>query len=470
MKIIKLYAAFSLFALGNLGQAQSKIEPYVDERVELLSSIFRLIEADEYSDKNNALYAEDIEKQFGSFKNSEFLTKLKKERNEDGLGYDAVMSMAVNLNIKNGTLSLLDPKRKSLDKRWKTEKLPVFLKDLNQFYNASKFNQFYKDHQADYQQAGKAFSDSVLVKLNQEWYPKFYGKQPNEDFKVVIGYGNGGGNYGPRVSQDNEKDQVYAIVSGGNFTGRTLTYTSDYAPTLIHEFNHSFVNYLLENPEYQKKLEKPGNLILEAVRQPMKDQAYGDWKTLINESIVRAAVIVYMKENHFSEQEIKAEMKEQLKRRFVWTPELVELLEQYQTNRKEYLSLESFYPNIVAFFQLVAMNVNKMVSNYEAKLPKVKSVSPDINGKNDVDPNLKEMIIYFDKTLIGNQMSINIGSLGREGVPIKNRPVYIENNNALKIELGMKPNTEYEFILVGKKFESLDGYPLQDYVIKFKTK
>lgn len=177
-----------------------------------------------------------------------------------------------------------------------------------------------------------------------------------------------------------------------------------------------------------------------------------------------------MKENHFSEKEIKAEMKEQLKRRFVWTPELVELLEQYQANRKEYPSLESFYPNIVAFFQLVAMNVNKMVSNYEVKLPKVKSVSPDINGKNDVDPNLKEMIIYFDKTLIGNQMSINIGSLGREGVPIKNRPVYIDNNNALKIELGMKPNTEYEFILVGKKFESIDGYPLQDYVIKFKTK
>lgn len=470
MKITKLYAAFSLIALGNLGQAQSKIVPYVDERVELLSSIFRLIEADEYSDKNNALYAEDIEKHFGSFKNSEFFTKLKKERNEDGLGYDAVMSMAVNLKIKNGTLSLLDPKRKSLDKRWKTEKLPAFLKDLNQFYKASKFNQFYKEHQADYQQAGKAFSDSVLVKLNQEWYPKFYGKQPNEDFKVVIGYGNGGGNYGPRVSQDNEKDQVYAIVSGGNFDGRTLTYTSSYAPTLIHEFNHSFVNYLLGNPEYQRKLEKPGNQILEAVRKPMKDQAYGDWKTIINESIVRAAVIVYMKENHFSEKEIKAEMKEQLKRRFVWTPELVELLEQYQANRKEYPSLESFYPNIVAFFQLVAMNVNKMVSNYEVKLPKVKSVSPDINGKNDVDPNLKEMIIYFDKTLIGNQMSINIGSLGREGVPIKNRPVYIDNNNALKIELGMKPNTEYEFILVGKKFESIDGYPLQDYVIKFKTK
>ena len=470
MKITKLYAAFSLIILGSLGQAQNKIEPYVDERVELMSSVFRLIDAEEYSDKSNALYVEDIEKHFGSFKNSDFFSKLKKERDEDGLGYDAVMSMAVNLKIKNGTLSLLDPKRKSLDKRWKTEKLPMFLKGLNQFYKTSKFNQFYKDHQADYQQAGKAFSDSVLVKFNQEWYPKFYGKQPNEDFKVVIGYGNGGGNYGPRVSEDNKNDVVYAIVGGGNFEGRTLSYTSGYAPTLIHEFNHSFVNYILETKDYKKQLEKAGKTILEAVKEPMAAQAYSNWETLINESLVRAAVIVYMKENNFSKDQIADEYKEQRKRRFLWIPELVELLEQYQANRKEYPSLESFYPNIVSFFQIIALNVNKMVSNYEMKLPKVKSVSPDINGKNDVDSNLKEMIVHFDKTLKGTQMSINIGSLGREGVPIKNRPVYIDNNNALKMELEMKPNTEYEFILVGKKFESLDGYPLQDYVVRFKTK
>jgi hypothetical protein len=34
----------------------------------------------------------------------------------------------------------------------------------------------------------------------------------------------------------------------------------------------------------------------------------------------------------------------------------------------------------------------------------------------------------------------------------------------------LKPNKEYEFILAGGNFESLEGYPLQDYTIKFKTK
>lgn len=470
MKVqVKIYF-LGMLLIYNAVFSQQKIVPYVDERVELMSSIFRMMGAEEYSDKNNALYVEDIEKYFSPFKESKFLSQLKKDRYDHGLGYDAVISMAVHLQMKNGKWSLVDPKPTFLDKRWKREKLPEFLKNLNEYYQKTKFHDFYKDHQKDYQQASKAFSDSVLVKLNQDWYPRFYGKSPNEDYKVVIGYGNGGGNYGPRVMQENKRDEVYAIVSGGTFDGRTMTYSSAYAPTLIHEFNHSFVNYVLENPIYERKLEQPATKILDAVRQPMKEQAYGDWKTLINESIVRAAVIVYMKENHFSDKAIKAEMKEQLKRSFVWTPELVELLEYYQKNRKEYPSLESFYPNIVSFFQLVAMDVDKMLGAYQAKLPKVKSVSPDINGRNDVDPNLKEMIIYFDRELVGNQMSINIGSLGREGVPIKSRPVFIDNNWAIKIELGMKPNTEYEFVLVGNKFESLDGYPLQNYIVRFKTK
>lgn len=85
-----------------------------------------------------------------------------------------------------------------------------------QFYKNSKYNQFFQSHQADYKQAAKAYSDSVLTKFQQDWYVKFYGKEPNEDYKIVLGYGNGGGNYGPKVSPEKGKDIVYAIVSGAN--------------------------------------------------------------------------------------------------------------------------------------------------------------------------------------------------------------------------------------------------------------
>jgi hypothetical protein len=47
-----------------------------------MSTLFRLIEAREYSDRNNELYVQDIEKYFAPVKNDPFLSTLKNIRNE----------------------------------------------------------------------------------------------------------------------------------------------------------------------------------------------------------------------------------------------------------------------------------------------------------------------------------------------------------------------------------------------------
>ena len=468
---IQFNKLFILLGLtGNLVFGQQKVQPYVDERVELMSILFRLIDAQEYSSRNNELYVQDIEKHFAPVKGDAFLNQMKGVRNKNGIGYDAVMSMAVHLNIKNGKVGQIKENRNTLDKRWPAEEVPALVNSINTFYKKSNFHQFFKNHEADYKQAAKAYSDSIMSRFNQNWYVKFYGKQPNEDYKIVIGYGNGGGNYGPRVSPEGNKDIVYAIVSGGEFKGRTVHFSSEYASTLIHEFNHSFVNYLLEKHDYKAQLEDAGKKIIEAVKEPMADQAYTNWDIVINESIVRAAVIVYMKENHFPQAEIDSEMNNQMKRRFLWTPELVSLLEEYQANRKQYPDLEAFYPRIISFFEDIGKNINVIVNNYNAKLPKVKSIEPDINGHYDVDTSIKEITVYFDQPLSGKGLSIHWGKLGPDAVPINGKSKYINNNNALQIPVDLKPNTEYEFILVGDRFESVGGLPLQDYKIKFKTK
>lgn len=115
-------------------------------------------------------------------------------------------------------------------------------------------------------------------------------------------------------------------------------------------------------------------------------------------------------------------------------------------------------------------NIDAAIKEYGVHRPHIKSMTPDINGKTDVDPNLKQLIVRFDKTLLGKGFSINYGDLGKEGMPINKRPEYQDGNNALKLEMELKPNTEYEFILTGNRFISTDGYPLEDYKVKFKTK
>ena len=90
---------------------------------------------------------------------------------------------------------------------------------------------------------------------------KFYGKEPNEDYKIVLGYGNGGGNYNPGYHLKRKRYRI-CYCKRGKFTGRTVSFSSNYAPTLIHEFNHSFVNYILETKDYKNQLQDAGEKIL----------------------------------------------------------------------------------------------------------------------------------------------------------------------------------------------------------------
>ena len=78
----------------------------------------------------------------------------------------------------------------------------------------------------------------------------------------------------------------------------------------------------------------------------MNWQAYKNATTVLNESIVRAAVIIYMEENGFTAEQIKAEMYDQLGRGFHWMPELVGTLKEYTSHRDKYPTFNDFYPEI----------------------------------------------------------------------------------------------------------------------------
>ena len=91
----------------------------------------------------------------------------------------------------------------------------------------------------------------------------------------------------------------------------------------------------------------------------MAKQAYGNWKTVINESLVRAAVICYMLDKDYKPEEIKNELLEQVQRNFRWTPELVSLLRKYEKKQTKYGSFENFYPNVIRFFREYSQKENE---------------------------------------------------------------------------------------------------------------
>ena len=101
-------------------------------------------------------------------------------------------------------------------------------------------------------------------------------------------------------------------------------------PILIHEFNHSFINF---DPEMFRT---SGEQIYAAVGEQMARQAYGQWSIVLTEAMVRAAVIKYMKDHNFPAVEITKETVIQKTRGFVWISKLVDELEKYSSDRTTY--------------------------------------------------------------------------------------------------------------------------------------
>lgn len=342
-------------------KAQS-LTPQVNENVELMAILSRVAGFPEYHMDTAGSYTSDIDRHFKDVADHPAAVYLRELRQKHGIAYDAVMSMAIHLRRENDAFSLVKEEVNSLEKRWAEVDKARFLSLLADFYRDSHFHDFFQAHQEVYAKGLQAYEEHVSRHVDTRWYESFYGKKADEDYVVIIGFCNGEGNYGVHRHVAGKRKEVFAIVGYSVNQSDEPLYGKGHLATLIHEFNHSFVNPLLDAgryPHHVAALEKAGNDLYQSSRRTMLLQAYGNWQTMINESVVRAAVICYMLDKDYAPEEVSAELSEQMQRNFRWMPELVCLLRKYEKKRNRYGSLENFYPRVIRFFTDYAEGENK---------------------------------------------------------------------------------------------------------------
>ena len=182
----------------------------VDERCELLSTVFRLAGAEEYQTHEIPIYVDSLDNYFEPYKNHEILEYSRTYRENYGIGYDAPMSLAVHLQIIDGKISLIpNVKENSLDSRWNKDYLPRFVELLNDFYTTTKFHDFFV-RQSDFVEKVEQTATEYFKKVDMEWYEKFFGEVPEGNFNLIISLSNGNNNYGPKVEYLDEK-KIYIL-------------------------------------------------------------------------------------------------------------------------------------------------------------------------------------------------------------------------------------------------------------------
>lgn len=110
-----------LFALlmGCLWVKAQSVVPQVNENVELMSILSRMAGFQEYHMDMAGQYIKDMDSYFKDNTAHPAVRYMKELRTRYGISFDAVMSMAIHLDNRNGTLSLIEEDVPTLDKRWK---------------------------------------------------------------------------------------------------------------------------------------------------------------------------------------------------------------------------------------------------------------------------------------------------------------------------------------------------------------
>ena len=208
-------------------------------------------------------------------------------------------------------------------------------------------------------------------------------------------------------------------------------FSSNELPTLIHEFNHSFMNPLVDAHLSELSAARE---IYEPVALKMKAMAYGQPDIVIKESLVRAAVILYLESQGKSKQDIQSAIRQEQARGFVWMNDLCAMMRQYEARRDRYRNFSMFMPEIAKFFQGLAPTIKDKVAGFNANCVHFAAMKPFPDRAQDADPAVTELIITFDKPLDpANGYSINYGREGKDHYPIAGKPQFLDGGREVKL-------------------------------------
>ncbi len=439
----------------------------VDPRVELMCVIFRLAGHREYNLGTMSGYNDDVTKAFGPFVDHAVIKLVRKLRATRGISYDAPMSMAALLPQpgKMKDEAFLTPWPKTLDSRWTNDNAREFAVALRHFVKDASFQEFVDKHRELYKQTESGLRTLLDKQAHLEWFGGFFGDRPGASFVVVPALLNGPCNYGTRRKMADGREELYCILGVwyADDEGQAK-FSGDQVSTIVHEFCHSYANPIIER--HAAELQAAGEKIFPAVAKQMSAQAYGNWRTMFYESLVRACVLRYTRHYDGAAAAWLATQNERA-RGFLWMAGLSDLLGQYEADREKYPTLDAFSPRLVAFFDDYAKKRAAKESAND-KAPKIVSMTP-ANGATDVDPALRTIRVVFDRPMV-NAWSMCGG--GPDFPQIVGKPSYDKKHTTWTVHVKLKPEWEYRFSLNAasyRGFQSAEGVPLEPVEVTFAT-
>jgi hypothetical protein len=295
----------------------------VDRRVELVSIVSRLAGYREYSVPARTAYMRDVDAHFAAWRDHPAVATARALHAEHGIAYNAPIGLAVYLDENLVPRRPLTPPLPGLDDRWNSVDLDPFVVELADFARVSGLDDFLAAH--------ATFSDAVATRVGEaldgyrivDWFDGIFGPR-QATFRVIPGLLTGDNAYAAfAVGADGQEEivQVLALpppgADGVPRPNRETIYL------LAHEFSHSYVNPAMDaRREQVLPAAEPAFARMEVA---MRKQNYPQVRHMVNESVVRALVVLYARERG-GEGAGERQALQEYARSFVWTQALADAL------------------------------------------------------------------------------------------------------------------------------------------------
>ncbi|UFH53690.1 DUF4932 domain-containing protein [Spirosoma sp. KNUC1025] len=227
--------------------------------------------------------------------------------------------------------------------------IDTFFTELNSLYKAIHFDRFLSDNEAVYRQALVEVSRNLPAATFIPTMESYYGETKNGYHLLINPFFQTGWGMGWEVISRTGTD-IFNISSplskairgkDGRISSPGFDNREGVRRLAVHEFGHSFVNPLANQPAYKAQIEQ-FNILYEPIKG---DEQYHDWHTQFCEYVVRAGEIRLALRMHNT---ADAKAVEQQNSNWRYLAHFTSQLERYEQNRKLYPTFSAFFPTLIA--------------------------------------------------------------------------------------------------------------------------
>lgn len=349
------------------------------------------------------------------------------------------------------------------DSRWTDETFSEYLRLLNDFYKKTKFRKFYDSHKDLYSYAEQKM-DTLLSKLNVEWFKSFYGQSLGEPL-VFLSLCNGPSNYA-LIKAEYRPHYGIVIGTGSDQEGMPI-YGRGVLPIVIHELGHNYSNPLAA--EYWPQMKDAADKIYPYIAQDMMNIAYGNARTSIGEWQNNLFMLMYYRDNQPDVVDYYAA--DYQASGFVWMRKSVEFMQNFYNDREKYKTISDFMPELVVFLNETADNFAEIKAESIKNRPHIVNISPSEGSIISTDH--KEITITFSEPMYTDGYGFNYYYQGKDINELQvDRPYWKDEYTLiLPIQEGSLENDKtYGIVALNFAFRSAKYYLMdRNYTIIVKT-